>query len=69
MDGKGEIDDYELAALVILIYSSVELKTEFIFKYDFDGNNYLTKDELMNLVITMTLYKNKPVKRSEIEEK
>lgn len=71
LDGNGEIDDYELTcALAMLIYSSVELKTEFIFKlYDFDGNNYLTKDELMNLVITMTLYKNKPVIRSEIEEK
>ena len=71
MDGNGEIDDYELTcALAILIYSPVELKTEFIIKlYDFDGNNYLTKDELMNLVITMTLYKNKTVIRSEIEEK
>ena len=71
LDGNGEIDDYELTcALAMLIYSSVELKTEFIFKlYDFDGNNYLTKDELMNLVITMTLYKSKPVIRSEMEEK
>ena len=33
----------------MFIFSSVELKTELIFKlYDFDSNNYLTKDELMN---------------------
>ena len=71
LDGNGEIDDYELTcALAMLIYSSIELKTEFIFKlYDFDSNGYLTKDELMNLVITMTLYKKKPVIKSDIEEK
>ena len=71
LDGNGEIDDYELTcALAMLIFSSIELKTEFIFKlYDFDSNNYLTKDELMNLVITMTLYKKKPVIKSDIEEK
>ena len=70
LDGNGEIDDYELTYAAMLIFSSIELKTEFIFKlYDFDSNNYLTKDELMNLVITMTLYKKKPVIRSDIEEK
>ena len=71
MDGDGEIDDYELTcAFAMIIYSSIELKTEFIFKlYDFDSNNYLTKDELYNLVITMTLYKKRALISSYIDEK
>ena len=62
MDGDGQIDDYELTcAIAMIIYSSIDLKSEFIFKlYDFDSNNYLTKDELYNLVISMTLYKKNP---------
>jgi microtubule-associated protein-like 6 len=71
MDGDGKIDDYELTcALAMVIYSSIELKSEFIFKlYDFDSNNFLTKDELYNLVITMTLYKKNPIISSNIDEK
>ena len=71
MDGDGEIDDYELTcAISMIIYSSVDLKSEFIFKlYDFDSNNFLTKDELYNLVISMTLYKQKPLISSNIHEK
>ena len=71
MDGDGQIDDYELTcAIAMIIYSSIDLKSEFIFKlYDFDSNNYLTKNELYNLVITMTLYKGKPLISSNIDEK
>ena len=71
MDGDGQIDDYELTcAIAMIIYSSIDLKSEFIFKlYDFDSNNYLTKNELYNLVITMTLYKKKPLISSNIDEK
>ena len=71
MDGDGEIDDYELTcAIAMLIYSSIDLKSEFIFKlYDLDSNNFLTKDELYNLVITMTLYNKNPLITANIEEK
>ena len=71
MDGDGEIDDYELTcAIAMLIYSSIDLKSEFIFKlYDLDSNNFLTKDELYNLVITMTLYNKNPIIGANIEEK
>ena len=53
MDGDGEIDDYELTcAISMIIYSSVDLKSEFVFKlYDFDSNNYLSRDEIMNYII------------------
>ena len=39
LDDNGEIDDYELTyVLAMLIFSSIELKSEFIFKlYDFDS--------------------------------
>ena len=39
LDDNGEIDDYELTyALAMFIFSSLELKSEFIFKlYDFDS--------------------------------
>ena len=71
MDGNGEIDNYELTcAIAMPIYSSIEFKTELVFKlYDFDSNNFLTRDEIMNLVMTMTLYQKKPLIRSNIEEK
>ena len=38
MNGDGEIDDYEFnCALAMLIYSSIDLKSEFIFiLYDLD---------------------------------
>ena len=62
MDGDGEINNYEFrCALAMLIYSSIDLKSEFIFKlYDFDSNNYLTKDEIINLVTTLYSYKKEP---------
>ena len=71
MNGDGEIDDYELnCALAMLIYSSIDLKCELIFKlYDLDSNNYLTKDELINLVITILSYKKEPLVSANIEEK
>ena len=71
MNGDGEIDDYEFnCALAMLIYSSIDLKSEFIFKlYDLDSNNYLTKDELINLVVTIFSYKKEPLVSTKIEEK
>ena len=71
MNGDGEIDDYEFdCALAMLIYSSIDLKSEFIFKlYDLDSNNYLTKDELVNLVVTIFSYKKEPLVSTKIEEK
>ena len=71
MNDDGEIDDYEFnCALAMLIYSSIDLKCEFIFKlYDLDSNNYLTKDELINLVITILSYKKEPLISTDIEEK
>ena len=57
-------------ALAMLIYSSIDLKSEFIFKlYDLDSNNYLTKDELINLVVTIFSYKKEPLVSTKIEEK
>ena len=71
MDGNGQIDNYELTcALAMVVHSSVELRAEFLFRlYDFDMNNYLTRDELIHLVRTITAYKNKPLISSEIETK
>ena len=71
MDGDGKIDEYEFTcALSMLVYSSIELKSELIFKlYDLNSNNYITKDELYNLVITMMIYQKKPIIKSKIEEK
>jgi Ca2+-binding EF-hand superfamily protein len=71
MNGNGEIDDYEFnCALAMLIYSSIDLKSEFIFKlYDLDSNNYITKDELINLVVTIFSYKKEPLVSTKIEEK
>ena len=71
MNDDGEIDDYEFnCALAMLIYSSIDLKSEFIFKlYDFDSNNYLTKDELINLVTTILSYKKEPLVSTLIEDK
>ena len=71
MNDDGEIDTYEFkCALAMLIYSSIDLKSEFIFKlYDFDSNNYLTKDELINLVTTFFSYKKEPLVSTKIEQK
>ena len=71
MDGDGEINNYEFrCALAMLIYSSIDLKSEFIFKlYDFDSNNYLTKDEIINLVTTLYSYKKEPLVSTKIEQK
>ena len=71
MNDDGEIDTYEFkCALAMLIYSSIDLKSEFIFKlYDFDSNNYLTKDELIHLVTTFFSYKKEPLVSTKIEQK
>ena len=71
MDGNGEIDEYELTcALAMLVHSSLDLRSEFIFKlYDLDSNNYLTRNELVNLVRSILLASNKPLINSEIEER
>ena len=71
MNDDGLIDDYEFnCALAMLMYSSIELKCEFIFKlYDIDSNRYLTKDEIINLVVTMFSYNKEPLVSTKIEEK
>jgi Ca2+-binding EF-hand superfamily protein len=52
MDGDGQIDNYELTcAIAMLVHSSLDLRAEFLFKlYDFDANNFLSKDELIHLI-------------------
>ena len=71
MDGNGEIDDYELTcALAMIVHSSLDLRSELIFKlYDFDSNNYLTRGEVVHLVKSILMANNKPLINSEIEEK
>ena len=71
MDGDGEIDEYELTcALAMIVHSSLELRSEFIFKlFDFDSNNYLTRDELIYLVRSIALSNNSTLINTQIEEK
>ena len=71
MDGDGEIDEYELTcALAMIVHSSLELRSEFIFKlFDFDSNNYLTRDELIYLVSSIALSNNSNLINTQIEEK
>ena len=71
MDGNGEIDDYELTcALAMIVHSSLELRSELIFKlYDFDSNNYLTRGEVIHLVKSILMSNNKPLINTEIEER
>ena len=71
MNGDDEIDEYELTcALAMIVHSSLDLRSEFIFKlYDFDSNNYLTRDELLFLVRSISLANNSPIVNVQIEEK
>ena len=71
MDGDGEIDEYELTcALAMVVHSSLDLRSELIFKlYDFDSNNYLTRDELIFLVRSISLANNSNLVNIQIEEK
>ena len=49
MDGDGQIDQYELTcALAMIVHSSLDLRSELIFKlYDFDSNNYLNQNHII----------------------
>ena len=71
MDGNGEIDEYELiCALAMIVHSSLDLRSELIFKlYDFNSDNYLSRNEVMNLIKSILIANNKPLINSEIEEK
>ena len=71
MDGDGQIDQYELTcALAMIVHSSLDLRSELIFKlYDFDSNNYLTRDELLYLIRSISLANNSGLSNLQIEEK
>ena len=71
MDGDGEIDQYELTcALAMIVHSSLDLRSELIFKlYDFDSNNYLTRDELLYLIRSISLANNSGLSNLQLEEK
>ena len=71
MDGNGEIDEYELTcALAMVVHSSLDLRSELIFKlYDFDSNNYLTRGEISQLIKSILMANNKPLINTEIEER
>ncbi len=71
MDGNGQIDSYELTcAIAMLVHSSIDLRAEFLFKlYDFDQNNFLSRDELIHLVRAMIISKGRPVIASDVESK
>ena len=71
MDGNGQIDSYELTcAIAMLVHSSIDLRSEFLFKlYDFDQNNFLSRDELIHLVRAMIISKGRPVIASDVESK
>ena len=71
MDGDGEIDEYELTcALAMIVHSSLDLRAELIFKlYDFNSNNYLSRDELIYLLRSINLANNTPIVNVQLEEK
>jgi Ca2+-binding EF-hand superfamily protein len=56
MDENGKVDSYEfICGLALLSESSVEEKAELLFNlYDFDGNKFITRDELV-ILMTNTL--------------
>jgi hypothetical protein len=54
----------------MVVHSSLDLRSELIFKlYDFDSNNYLTRDELIFLVRSISLANNSNLVNIQIEEK
>lgn len=71
MDENGVIDSYEfICAVAMLIHSSVELRAEFLFKlYDIDNDNYISQDELANLVRNFLIAQKKPAFYDDVERK
>ena len=76
MDDNGKIDSYELTcALTMLSGESLEDKAEVVFSlYDYDGNKYLTQDELVilmtNVLAAMNCIKKLPAPSiQDIEKK
>ena len=71
MDGDGQIDSYELTcAIAMVVHSSLDLRSEFLFKlYDFDQNNFLSRDEIIHIVRAMIISKGRPVIASDVESK
>lgn len=52
MDGNGKVDSYEfVCAMAMMSHATLEEKAELIFNlYDFDGNKYISRDELVILM-------------------
>ena len=71
MDENGVIDSYEfICAVAMLIHSSTELRSEFLFKlYDLDNDNYLSHDELSNLIRNFLISQKKNALYDEIERR
>jgi len=76
MDGNGKIDSYELiCALAMISHSTLDEKAELIFSlYDFDGSQYITKDELVilmtnSLTAINSMSKQEPPTIEQIEVK
>lgn len=71
MDGNGQIDSYEFICLsAMLIHASVELRSEFLFKlYDFDNNNFLTRDEIVHLIRNVLIANRRNASSSEVERR
>lgn len=53
-EGKSRIDAYEfLCGLLLICQATMAEKAEMIFKlYDFDGNLYITRDELVIMLMS-----------------
>lgn len=71
MDENGVIDSYEfICAVAMLIHSSIELRAEFLFKlYDLDNDNYLSHDELSNLIRNFLISQKKNAFYDDVERK
>jgi len=70
MDENGVIDSYEfICAIAMLCHSSVELRCELLFKlYDVDNDNYLSQDEIGNLIRNYLISQKKPAFFEEISK-
>jgi len=71
MDENGVIDSYEfICAIAMLNHSSIELRAEFLFRlYDFDSDNYLSYDEIVNLIRNFLISQKLPAYYDNIEKK
>ena len=71
MDENGVIDSYEfICAVAMLIHSSVELRAELLFRlYDIDSDNYISQDELANLVRNFLIWQKKPAFYEDVNSK